>query len=79
MGKCKATGTSGDTVASREVKTGIQGNEYIEILSGLQEGDMVVVGPYSAVSRKLKGGTRIVVTDKKIGDADKDKKKVEVD
>ncbi len=70
---------SGDTVATREVKTGIQGNEYIEILSGLQEGDMVVVGPYSAVSRKLKGGSRIVVTDKKIGDADKDKKKVEID
>jgi len=70
---------SGDTVAVREVQTGIQGNEYIEILSGLQEGDMVVTGPYSAVSRKLKSGARIIVTDKKIGDSSKDKVKVEVD
>ncbi|MEO6039212.1 MAG: HlyD family secretion protein, partial [Saprospiraceae bacterium] len=59
--------------------TGIQGNEYIEVLSGLLEGDVVVTGPYSAVSRKLKGGARIVVTDKKIGDNPKDKAKVEVD
>ena len=70
---------SGDTVAVREVKTGIQGNEYIEVLSGVQEGDMVVTGPYSAVSRKLKSGARIIVTDKKIGDAAKDKPKVEAD
>ncbi|MEO6758565.1 MAG: efflux RND transporter periplasmic adaptor subunit, partial [Saprospiraceae bacterium] len=41
---------SGDTVGVREVKTGIQGNEYIQILSGLAEGDVVVTGPYSAVS-----------------------------
>jgi len=70
---------SGDTVAVREVKTGIQGNEFIEILSGLQEGEMIVTGPYSAVSRKLKSGSRIIVTDKKVGDTTKDKGKVEVD
>lgn len=54
----------GDTVAVREVKTGIQDNNHIEILSGLQEGETVVTGPYSAIARKLKGGTAIVVTDK---------------
>ncbi len=70
---------SGDTVAVREVKTGIQGNEFIEILSGLQEGEMIVTGPYSAVSRKLKSGSRIIVTDKKVGDTTKDKAKVEID
>lgn len=55
---------TGDSVAVREVKTGIQDNNHIEILSGLQEGEKVVTGPYSAIARKLKGGTAIIVTDK---------------
>lgn len=55
---------TGDTVAVREVKTGIQDNNHIEILSGLQEGETVVTGPYSAIARKLKSGTAIVITDK---------------
>lgn len=42
-----------------EVKTGIQDNYNIEILSGLKEGDEVVVAPYSAISRKLKDGTQV--------------------
>jgi len=56
---------TGDTVAMREVKTGIQDNDYIEILSGIQEGEKVVTGPYAAIARKLKGGSRVVVVDKK--------------
>jgi HlyD family secretion protein len=63
---------SGDTVGIREVKTGIQDNDYIEILSGLKEGESVVTGPYSAIARKLKGGSRIVVEDE--DDKTKDKK-----
>ena len=46
------------------MKTGIQDNDYIEVLSGLQEGETVVTGPYSAVARKLKSGSRITITDK---------------
>ncbi|MBV6443268.1 MAG: HlyD family efflux transporter periplasmic adaptor subunit [Haliscomenobacteraceae bacterium CHB4] len=69
---------AGDTVGIREVKTGIQDNDYIEILTGLQEGETVVTGPYSAIARKLKGGSRIVVTDKKKGE-NKDKKGVSVE
>lgn len=49
----------GDTVAMREVKIGIQDNDHIEITSGLEEGDAVVTGPYSAIARKLKAGSRI--------------------
>lgn len=64
---------AGDTVGVREVKTGIQDNDYIEIVSGLQEGETVVTGPYSAVARKLKSGSRIRVSDKKKG-AEKEKK-----
>lgn len=52
-----------DTVGVREVKTGIQDNDYIEILSGLSEGENVVTGPFSAVARKLKAGARIVISD----------------
>jgi HlyD family secretion protein len=55
----------GDTVAIKEVKTGIQDNDHIEIVSGLQEGEMVVTGPYSAIARKLKSGSRIKIMDKK--------------
>ena len=70
---------TGDTVGIREVKTGIQDNDFIEVLSGLQEGETIVTGPYSAVARKLKGGSRIIVTDKKKGDDNKKGVSVEVD
>jgi HlyD family secretion protein len=50
---------SGDTVSVRNVKTGIQDNDFIEILSGLNGDETVVTGPYSAIARKLKSGTRI--------------------
>ena len=64
---------TGDTVAIREVKTGIQDNDYIEIVSGLQEGETIVTGPYSAIARKLKGGSRIRVSDKKKGETNEKK------
>ncbi len=46
----------GDSAIMVEVKTGIQDDEYIEILNGLKEGEEVVTGPYNAVSRKLDDG-----------------------
>ena len=49
----------GDTVKMIEVKTGIQDDDYIQILSGLSEGDEIVKGPYAAVSKKLKEGKKI--------------------
>jgi HlyD family secretion protein len=55
---------SADTVKMVEVKTGIQDDENIEILSGLQEGEEVVDGPYSAISRKLKAGMQVRLEDK---------------
>ena len=54
---------SSDTVGIREVKIGIQDNDYIEIVSGLTEGETVVTGPFSAIARKLKAGSRIVISD----------------
>jgi len=49
----------GDTVRAAEVKTGIQDDDYIQILSGINVGDEVVIGPYATISRKLKSGMRI--------------------
>lgn len=64
----------GDTVAVREVKTGIQDNDYIEVISGLQEGETVVSGPYSAIARKLKSGMRVRKQEEKSTDKDKKEK-----
>ena len=46
------------------VKTGIQDINYIEIVSGLKEGDEVIVGPYSTVSKLLRTGTKVKVVKK---------------
>jgi len=48
-----------DTAMMVNVETGIQDNEYIQILSGLTEGQEVITGPYSTVSRKLKNGMEV--------------------
>jgi len=48
-----------DTVRLVEVKTGIQDDKYIHVTSGLNEGDEIVIGPYTAVARKLEEGDAI--------------------
>jgi HlyD family secretion protein len=60
-----------DTARMTEVKTGIQDNEYIQILDGLKEGDEVVSGPYSAISRTIDAGDRLTKKDKKKDDEKK--------
>ncbi|MBN2728959.1 MAG: efflux RND transporter periplasmic adaptor subunit [Bacteroidales bacterium] len=52
-------------VTLREVKTGIQDNEYIQILEGLEETEKVVVAPYSAIAKKLQGGEQVKVVPRK--------------
>ena len=47
-----------------KVKTGIQDNDYIEIKEGLNEGDEVISGPYSAIAKTLKDGTAIKKVEK---------------
>lgn len=41
------------------VKTGAQDNNYIEILSGVKDGDELIAGPYRVVSKQLKDGAEI--------------------
>jgi len=48
-----------------KVKTGIQDNTYIEIVSGLKEKQEVISGPYRAVTKKLKDGDVVKKVDKK--------------
>lgn len=42
-----------------KVTTGIADDTYMEIKSGIQPGDEVISGSYSAISRKLKDGAKI--------------------
>jgi HlyD family secretion protein len=42
-----------DTAIMKVVETGIQDDRFIEIISGLEPDDEVIVAPYSAVSKKL--------------------------
>lgn len=49
-----------------EVETGITGTTEIEVLSGLKEGDEVIIGPYRSL-RTLRNETRVEIDNKKPG------------
>jgi len=50
-----------DKVVARQVETGIQGENLIEIVSGLEEGATVISGSYRAISRDLVPGAEVKV------------------
>jgi HlyD family secretion protein len=56
--------TDGKRALAKDVKTGIQDNSYIEILSGISEGDRVVFAPFSAISKKLSDSTLVQIVKK---------------
>ncbi|MFM7018954.1 efflux RND transporter periplasmic adaptor subunit [Flavobacterium sp.] len=62
----------GDKAKIRIVKTGIQDDTNIEILSGLKKGDEVITGPYVTVSKDLNSGDKVKLSSLK--DKDKSKK-----
>ena len=45
----------------RVVETGIQDDSHIEILRGLKDGDVIITGPYSTVTKSLDPGDEIEV------------------
>lgn len=47
-----------------EVETGIQDSKHIRIIKGINVGDEIVIGPYSAISKTLKDGKEVEVVDK---------------
>lgn len=49
----------GDKAILRPIKTGIQDDTNIEIVSGLKKGDEVIIGPYNLVSKELNPNDKI--------------------
>ena len=54
----------GQYALAKDVKTGIQDNTYIEILSGVAVNDKVISAPFSAISKKLSDSTLIEIVKK---------------
>lgn len=64
---------SGDEAKLRVIKTGIQDDTNIEITQGLKKGDIVIIGPYTTVTKELNPGDKVTIASDK--EKDKDKKK----
>jgi HlyD family secretion protein len=56
--------TDGERALAKDIKTGIQDNSYIEVISGVSEGDRVVSAPFSAISKKLSDSTLVEIVKK---------------
>lgn len=56
--------SDGTYALARDVKTGLQDNNYIEILSGIAESDRVISAPFSAISRKLSDSTLVEIVER---------------
>jgi HlyD family secretion protein len=52
---------------ARQVETGIQSDQLIEILKGLNEGEQVITGSYRAISKDLENGATVTVSKKPPG------------
>ena len=50
-----------DTIVQLPVVVGLQDDEFIQIIEGLKEGQVVVKGPYNAVARELSMGKKVKV------------------
>jgi len=53
-----------DTARMIAVKTGIQDDDFIQVLDGLEEGQNIVSGPYSAVSKVIEEGALLRLKEK---------------
>ncbi len=54
----------GGKAKSVDVETGISDDNYIQVISGLKDGEEVITGPYKAISRELNDGSNIRVDNK---------------
>ncbi|WP_418264782.1 efflux RND transporter periplasmic adaptor subunit [Flavobacterium faecale] len=55
----------GEKAKIKIVRTGIQDDSNIEVVSGLSKGDLVITGPYNTVSKELNSGDKIVLKKEK--------------
>lgn len=61
-------------IEERKIKTGIQDNAVIEVLSGIREKEQIVTGPYRAISRTLEHDLEVeVVAEDKLFENKNDK------
>ncbi len=67
----------GDKAKLRVVKTGIQDDSNIEIISGLKPGEEIIIGPYTTVSKDLVSNDKVKVESEKDKKDKKDKEKTE--
>jgi len=51
----------GSKAVIKVIKTGIQDDTNIEVISGLSKGDELIIGPYTTVSKDLNSGDKISV------------------
>ncbi|HOZ52718.1 MAG TPA: efflux RND transporter periplasmic adaptor subunit [Chitinophagaceae bacterium] len=49
----------------KQVTTSVQDNQYIQILTGLKEGEKVIIAPFSAIARTLKKDEKVKIVPKK--------------
>jgi len=59
-----------DIVVMRKVKTGITGDTKIEILEGVEPGEIIVSGSYRVLSKTLQDGDKVKVEDENNGKAE---------
>ena len=58
------------SVVARQVKTGIQSDDLIEVLSGIDQDEEVVTGSYRAISTDLQNGAQVNVNNDEDGGSD---------
>ncbi|MCC7430480.1 efflux RND transporter periplasmic adaptor subunit [bacterium] len=56
---------SGEIVQQKEVQTGINDDEFIEIVTGANEGEEIVTGSYKLLSQVLKDSSKVKVNNEK--------------
>lgn len=64
----------GDKAKLRVIKTGIQDDTNIEVVSGLKKGDVIIIGPYTTVTKELNPDDKVTIKKKDSEEKDKDKK-----
>ncbi len=55
---------------AKQVKTGIQSDELIEIVSGLELEEEIVTGSYRAISKDIKNGAQVTINNDSNGNSD---------
>ena len=61
----------GDKAKIRVIKTGIQDDTNIEVKMGLKKGDVVIVGPYTTVSKDLNSGDMVFIKSENVKEKSK--------